>query len=160
MADENAQYFYHTAVGRNPALRQVTANTVLWDTNDGTAFMLPPGRSPTYYIAKGFKPYPPEGFVADKDLHLVPPLNPMRAEPWTPKHEKSDLQRGLEVILAKLAEEEEQKNALANAVARNQDKMAAALEILAGKADAPEPPKNKGGRPRKVREDEPETAEV
>lgn len=146
MADENARYFYHQAVGNNPGLRQITANTVLWDSNDGTPFLLPPGRSPTYYVAKGFKAYPPEGFAPNKDLHLVQPLEPMRGEPWTPRREKSDIQRGLEVILAAQAAEDEKKNALANAVARNQDKLAAALEVIAANS---EPVKNKGGRPRK-----------
>ena len=162
MADENAQYFYHRAVGNNPAHRQVTADTVLWDANDGTPFVLPPGRSPTYYIAKGFKPYPPEGYAKDKDFHLQPPLNPMRGDPWNPKHEKSDLQRGLEVILAAQAVEEKKKTALADAVASNQEKLANALEILAGKKaeEDAEPPKNKGGRPRKVREDESETVDA
>jgi hypothetical protein len=76
----------------------------------------------------------------------------MRGEPWNPRHEKSDLQRGLEVILAAEAAKEAEKNALANAVARNQDRLADAIEILADNAVAQsegEPGKRKPGRPRK-----------
>lgn len=156
MADENAKYFYHKAVSLDPMRSQATANTILWDRNSGDPFDLPPGRDPSYYIAKGYKQTPPQGWVPD-GLHIIPPLVAPKTDPWQPNGERHPLAIGYDKILADAAKEKAKETELKDQLVAQQGRLAEAIEVIAGtKGAGDEAPRNKGGRPRKVREPEPE----
>lgn len=136
------EYFYTEALPRKSndprVFAAATATIVLWDGKDGSMFFLPQGGDPMRYMAKGFKPNPPRGWVNDLGRPVRPPLNPMAGDSWEPTFVKTGLQLEYERKLAEMQAESDRKESLRKGIEANQGQLASALERIAERLDAKE----------------------
>lgn len=140
--DETIQYLWTEAKGGD-AHRPKNANAVLWDSNTGEPFFLPPGGNPSRYFAKGFRQTPPKGWKPDPGRPINPPrIKSDAADEWEPKQKKSDLQLEYERKLGDMKAENDRKDALQRSLEAQQSRLADALEIIATKSE-PEAPKKR-----------------
>ena len=129
--------------------KQITANVVLWDAVTGDPFFLPPGRDPIHYLAKGFKTTAPVGFEMNADRPYVPADSPIPEQEWEPTRERTEFQDEYDGKLAKMASEKAQETRITDAIEKNQERLADALEVIAA-----------GGQSKEARIAKPEKAKA
>ena len=118
--------------------KQVTANVVLWDSVTGEPFFMPPGRDPIHYLGKGFKTTPPVGFKMSADRPYVPADHPIPETDWEATLERTEFQDEYDGKLTDMASEKAQGTRIADAMEKNQERLADALEVIAAGSAKPQ----------------------